>query len=472
MSGRADRRGAASRTTTGEVIGVDALGAWLAEQPAQRLRELLADEAGRDPELRRRLTLLAAEGEQGAELTELRRAIEDAFAFATFDGYGFVHYREAWAWRDGVERVLDDLDALLASGSAAQVVDLAESVLTELDGSVGHVDDSDGHLYELFERTMTLHLDACGRARPDPVALAEKLFHWALEFELDRYLGAVGDYAAVLGEDGLAAYRALAEQRWVGAPTLTPGDDVRHGFTDRFRIRTVMESLAAATGGLDELLEVLQRDQASGYAFVRIVQACREHDRDDLALTWAEHGRKAFPNELRLVELICDLHAQAGRHDQALEAARELFARAPSLNAYQRMRSRAQAADRWSDEREAALTGLRETIERRLRETARARSPWQRADGSVLVEILLSEHEIDAPGARPRLTAATARSSCGSPRSAASSIPATRSRSTGATSTAPSSPPTTVPTPRSSGCWSSCDRSTSSSAGRRTSTRW
>jgi hypothetical protein len=49
---------------------------------------------------------------------------------------------------------------------------------------------------------MALHLDACRQARPDPVVLAEKLVRWALEYELDRYLGAVGDYAPVLGDDG------------------------------------------------------------------------------------------------------------------------------------------------------------------------------------------------------------------------------------------------------------------------------
>ena len=37
----------------------------------------------------------------------------------------------------------------------------------------------------------------------------------------------LGDYAPVLGDDGLAAYRALAEERWADVPTLTPGDDPR-----------------------------------------------------------------------------------------------------------------------------------------------------------------------------------------------------------------------------------------------------
>lgn len=48
------------------------------------------------------------------------------------------------------------------AGFAAETVELAEIMLRELNGSVGHVDDSDGPLYELFETTMDLHLRAAG----------------------------------------------------------------------------------------------------------------------------------------------------------------------------------------------------------------------------------------------------------------------------------------------------------------------
>jgi len=380
-----------------EPVDLDQVEAWLAGQPAERLRELLADRATRDPDLRRHLArLAAAEGQGRLELTPYRAAIADAFAFATFDDVGYVHYRDAWAWRYDVEAVLDDLDALLEAGFAAEVVELAELALAELNDSVGHVDDSDGHLYDLFERTMALHLAACRQAPPDPDVLAEKLFRWALEFELDRYLGAIGDYAPVLGGDGLATYRTLAEEHWADVPTLSAGNDPRDGFTDRFRIRTIMEHLAAATGGLDELLEVMARDQSSGYAFLRIAEVCRAHGRDDLALDWAERGRAAFPAELRLLELLLDLHTAASRSDPALDTARELFSRAPSLEAYRRLHACAEACDVWPDEREPALTGLRDAIERQRSQTATSRSPWQRADGSTLVEILLSEDDVDA----------------------------------------------------------------------------
>jgi hypothetical protein len=119
-----------------------------------------------------------AEGQGRLELTSYRAAITDVFAFATFDDVGYVHYRDAWAWRHDVEAVLDDLDGLLESGFGVEVVALADLAMVELNGSVGHVDDSDGHLCDLFERTMALHLAACRQAPPDRDVLAEKLFRW------------------------------------------------------------------------------------------------------------------------------------------------------------------------------------------------------------------------------------------------------------------------------------------------------
>jgi uncharacterized Zn finger protein len=88
--------------------------AWLDEQPEERLRDLLIDQAVRDPELHRLLSVLAA-AEEGApiDLAAYRAAVAGALAIGNFDDYGYVHYRDAWAWRQGVEAVIDDLEGLL-----------------------------------------------------------------------------------------------------------------------------------------------------------------------------------------------------------------------------------------------------------------------------------------------------------------------------------------------------------------------
>jgi uncharacterized Zn finger protein len=378
--------------------------AWLAEQPADRLRGLLLAEAARDPQVHKRLSVHAAAdaGEQ-PDLSTLRVTIADAFSWGRHDSYGYVHYRDAWAWRHDVESVIGELTDLLDAGFAAEAVDLTEMVLAELNDSLDHVDDSDGHLHDLAGAARDLHLRACGRAAPDPVALAGRLLHWAIAWELDLFLDAVRDYAPALGDAGLTAYRTLAERQWERVPAIGPDADRRRDDSARFAITTVMEHVADVTGGLDDLLEVMRRDQASGYAFVRIAQACRDHARDDLALDWARRGLQAFPGEWRLTELIGDIHAEAGRHEEALDVDRELFADAPSLARYKRLRRRAEAAGRWPGARAPALAVVRDAITHQTgADTAplrrRATPAWLRhdADGSVLVEILLWEGDGDA----------------------------------------------------------------------------
>jgi tetratricopeptide (TPR) repeat protein len=369
---------------------------WLEQQPVGRLRDLLVDQARRDPEVHRRLTMLAAV-EDGGPINPAgyQAAITEALATATFDDYGFVHYDEAGAWRERVEAVLDDLDSLLEAGFAAETVGLAEDVLRKLNDSVGSIDDSDGHLYEVLERTMGVHLAACYAARPDPVALGERLFDWAYRWELDGFLTAVRRYEPVLGTDGLAAYRRLAEERWRTVPALGPDDDRSSRFGERFRITRIMETLAETTGGIEALLDVMRRDQTSGSAFLRLAKACRRHERDDLALEWALRGLELFPGELRLAELICDLHTEAGRNDEALAVGRAMFGRAPALERYQHLRALAESADAWPAERDPALASVRSGIEERRRGSAPQRSRHG-ADGSVLVEILLWEQDGEA----------------------------------------------------------------------------
>jgi hypothetical protein len=270
---------------------------------------------------------------------------------------------------------------------------------------------------------MALHLAACRQAPPDPDVLAEKLSRWVLHFEPDSYLGAIGDYAAVLGDDGLAAYRTLAEEHWADVPPLTTCDDPRNGFTDRFRIRTIMEHLAAATGGLDDLLEVLARDQSSGYAFLRIAEACRPHGRDDLALDWAERGRAAFPAELRFLELLVDLHTAAGRLAQGLDATRELFRRAPSLDAYRRLRACAEACDGWPDEREPALTGLRDAPNASDRRRRRAGRPGRGPTAARWSRSCCRRTTPTPPGRRLKRMGAAPTSSSSSPSAGPTSTP-------------------------------------------------
>jgi hypothetical protein len=111
----------------------------------------------------------------------------------------------------------------------------------------------------------TLHHQACLAARPDPAALAERLFAWELESDLDIFDRAAVRYADVLGEAGLDRYRELAEERWATVPELGPGDSDRDAYGGRFRITRIMEALAELSGDLEQRVAVRSRDLSQGY---------------------------------------------------------------------------------------------------------------------------------------------------------------------------------------------------------------
>ena len=172
--------------------------------PPGSLVDLLIDHAHDDEALARKLLLMATRPASGASanMMSLRVLIDQAFAY-----HGFVSYREVCGYVRGIEQMIDVLEGLLEEGRGGEVVELAEYAIAAAERALEHVDDSDGQMREVIERLEALHLDACRRAAPDPVALAERLFTRELDGEWDAFYQAVVRYADVLGNAGLDRYR-------------------------------------------------------------------------------------------------------------------------------------------------------------------------------------------------------------------------------------------------------------------------
>ena len=235
--------------------GVD-LHAYLSSLDRETLVALLLARAEKDERLSRRLLVDAARARGSpADLPVWKRALAEAL-----QNDGFVPYREAADYAGGIEEVIDSLDDLLRQGRAASAIELAEHGLAEIEQALDRVDDSDGWMGGLLDKLQGLHLQACRLARPDPAALAERLFAWEMETDYDIFHRAAATYADVLGERGLAVYRRLAEAEWAKVPPLGPGDedDDRHG--RRFRITSVVETIAATLGDLEALVAIKSRD--------------------------------------------------------------------------------------------------------------------------------------------------------------------------------------------------------------------
>ena len=106
------------------------------------------------------------------------------------------------------------------------------------------------------------HFAACVAARPEPKRLAVRLVELALKSDWEWFRDAPQRYADVLGEDGLAAYRATLEREWGALPALPPSESPIFGRFDtrRFTVTRLRESLARAGGNVDELVSVLAKD--------------------------------------------------------------------------------------------------------------------------------------------------------------------------------------------------------------------
>jgi len=71
---------------------------------------------------------------------------------------------------------------------------------------------STGYLAEGLDRTEELHLEACRTSHPAPENLVRlRALQKSSEYGLS---GAVESYAPVLADEGLSAYRKLAEGLW------------------------------------------------------------------------------------------------------------------------------------------------------------------------------------------------------------------------------------------------------------------
>jgi uncharacterized Zn finger protein len=382
--------GPASRGRAKVVTLTDA-GKILQAEAKDTLVRMVLDWAKDDDRLQERLILYAARRsgpDTGAAAA--RRAFEKAVRVRDF-----VPYREAPGWARGVDDAIDSVEQLLNDGQAASVIELCESALQSLLGAIQAVDDSDGHFGVLCDRLQDIHYRACEEARPDPVELAARLFQWELHSDFDVFHGAVAQYADILGAKGMRVYRDLAEVEWAKVPARTVKDE-RSEFGQHFRITRIMESLAQASGNIEQLVAVMSRDLSHAYDYLKIAEVYREARQHDNALLWVEKGLKAFPDhtDSRLREFAAEEYHRRRRHDDAMKLMWAEFSERPFLETYKTLERHAKKARGWTEWRERTLAEIRLRIAK-AKEKARGqtRPRWMPADDnhSLLVEIFLYE---------------------------------------------------------------------------------
>ena len=361
---------------------------------AEALMGIITDACKHDKRLREKL-LLAARGRGNANTAI--KAWKDALNRVTVTR-GYIDYHEMRSFAAGIQEVVDALAAWIPGGRAAQVVDLTEYAATRVEKLLEECDDSNGELGELLGSIGELHLAACRKARPDPVELAGRLLHHELHDDLDTFFHAAERYADVLGEQGLAEYRRLAEVEWKKIPALPPGDK-RAWEGNRYRVTHVIEALAKQDGNLEELVAVKSRDLSIELRFLDIAELYRNARNRDKALEWAERGLAAFPvkTDSRLRDFLIEEYLHRGLGEKAIALSWAQFQESTHLENYKKLNKIADKLNIWPVWRDKALAHLRNSIAQTYSERSKLRYGRAEApDQSPLVEILLWEKDAEA----------------------------------------------------------------------------
>jgi uncharacterized Zn finger protein len=374
-------------------VTLDDVQAYLAHQSKEQLLELLLEQVKTDDRLRESLLRQAARtAAKGLDLEHYCKAIFNA---VVPDDY--VSYGEMWDYTAGIDAQVAALRTLLEDGYADEVIELAEYALKEVEEAMSSVDDSSGQMDGILHELKDLHHAACQRAKPEPEALADKLFDWEMESPWETFLGAAQTYADVLGKKGLARYRELAAAEWARVPALGPGDQDDDS-SKRYRITRMMEALAA--GDVDALVAVKSRDLSGAYDYLKIAEVYRDAQRFDEALAWAERGVQAFPQKTdeRLRDFLAEEYQRRNRHDEALALMwAELTEATSFLKSYQKLKQHAERGGAWPHWRERALVFVRGRMTKATATPSPDRWNWRMQAGySELVSIFLWEQDAEA----------------------------------------------------------------------------
>lgn len=368
-----------------------AIEAYLGTQAPHTLIELLLEVAQRDDRLYQSLRLKAERVGAGANVAPaFRQAIDDATHIDDF-----IEWGEASNFVANIDQVVDSLAELLKPETAATLIELAEYAIKRVEEAMEHVDESGGDINDSAYRLGELHLQACLMARPDPVALAGRLF----ELETTLPFGVCSfdaiTYRDALGEQGLRRYREVAETEW---RKLKPLDAQNRYDARRTSITRIMEQLAEASGDMDELVAIKSRDLSSAYRYLDIAEVWHTAGQLDKALEWAERGLKAFPEQTdnRLRDFLVAAYLPLKRNDEALQLTWLQFEERPSLAHYQKLSDVAGKLGIWSAQRARALAAVTEAIAREAATTSQRKPEPSRSKHALRLEIALWEEDLDA----------------------------------------------------------------------------
>ncbi|MBI0330645.1 SWIM zinc finger family protein [Burkholderia plantarii] len=363
---------------------------FLATLDPDALRGWLRQAAQHDRGLRDRLLLAArASGGDKAGLKAAVRGIARASRH--------LDWREAADYAAGLAALADSLRVRLDGALAGQVVELAELAIELAVESLERIDDSGGAVLPAIGELAAVHLDACLRTRPEPIALAQRLHHLQSMDDWRIFDDVLPNYAQALGDEGLRRYRELVDTDWDALPALGPGRRASHDGR-RFRLEAAKLALARFDGDVDALIEALAKDLSSGYRFLQVARTCAQYGRDDEAITWALRGMAETGThpDTRLHAFCIDAYLRRGDVASADAVAWQRFLSLPTGEAFEALLQVAARTGSVEATRTRALDHLRDCVGRTAPATGKPGGIHREAHRTELVKALLIAGDVDA----------------------------------------------------------------------------
>ncbi|MFY9259394.1 MAG: DUF6880 family protein [Gallionella sp.] len=362
------------------VSPLESIKTYLHSQSSDTLIALLLEAVQHDDALFQSLLLKAECKQGGADVVQaFRRAIDAATKI-----HGYLDWDEVSEFADNLSQLADSLAELLKPDSAASLVELTEYALERIERSMEEVDDSSGEVGAAADAVSELHLEACMMARPEPLALAARLFKFEITSDFGLWRATDSVYQSVLGEAGTRRYRELVEAAWQKFAPVKVGDSYN---SHRNTIKHIMERLAQASGNVDELIAIKARDLSHAYDYLAIAEILNKAEQPNQALMWAERGLAAFPQKTdsRLRDFLVATYLKRGRNDEAVQLTWLTFEETPSFHHYLKLHDVTMPLGLWTAQRERALDKVTKTM------TYRGHATWP--NYALRVEIALWEQD-------------------------------------------------------------------------------
>ena len=363
---------------------------------------MVVEWASADKELAKKLIAYAAHrtSPEAAAAIVGKQLKEGLRSKGHLDAHHKVH-----AWLQTAEPAVAALERLLADGQPAAVVRICEAALAELSRVLEKAYDSEDLIVAIEDRIAGLHRDACEQAPPDPDELASALLKLQLNPHLDSFRNAYKVYEGLLGEDGLAVFRILAEAAWATEQRereeqgLNRSGQYGYGYAYRSGAQRVMKSLALDSGDIDRFIEIMGGTISTEQEYGEIVNACREHGLEDSALEWAEKGLRALADrplpEIR--NFVAEQYKKRGRVKEGVQVMWKAYVGSQcSVERYGLLEEYVRPLGEWDRMRLRALDAARKAGLDRMAVTWGSRSYQEKGGREPLVRIYMHEEDIDA----------------------------------------------------------------------------